>query len=115
MEQNSQVRYPFGPATVVQMAASGTINVDVQNYLTLLDGATVQATGARTVNLTIAPDTPVGARIVVAHKASATETLTPGEGMTGQAITGSASKTLVAEYIYTGEKFIQIAEAYQID
>ena len=49
------------------------------------------------------------------HKASASETLTPGEGMTGQTITGSSSKTLVAEYIYTGEKFIQIAEAYQID
>lgn len=115
MEQNSQVRYPFGPATVVQMAASGTINVDVQNDLTLLDGDTVKCTGARTINLNIASDTPVGARLVITHKTNATETLTPGTGMQGKAITGEANKTFVTEYVYNGTKFLQVSEALKID
>lgn len=115
MEQNPVVRFPFGPATVVQLGASGTETIDIQNALTILDGASTQATGARTINLVIPDDLPVGARLVVKHKTSATETLTPGEGMVGAVITGVASKTHVAEYMYDGNNFVQLAEALQID
>ena len=115
MEQNPVVKHPFGEATVVQLAATGTDNVDIQNDLTLLDGQTVQATGARTVNLNIAPNLKVGARLVIFHKTNATETLTPGTGMKGKAITGVAGKTFAAEYFYNGTEFIQLATAFQID
>lgn len=115
MEQNPVVKHPFGEATVVQLAASGSESIDIQNDLTLLDGATVQATGARTVNLNIAPDLKVGARLVILHKTAATETLTPGTGMKGKAITGVAGKTFATEYFYNGTDFIQLATALQID
>ena len=115
MEQNPVVKHPFGEATIVQLAATGTDDIDIQNDLTVLDGATVQATGARTVNLNIAPDLNVGARLVILHKTAATETLTPGTGMKGKAITGVAGKTFAAEYFYTGTEFVQLATAIQID
>lgn len=115
MEQNPVVKHPFGEATVVQLAATGTIEVDIQNDLTILDGATLQATGARTVNLNITPDLKPGARIVILHKTTATETLTPGTGMKGVAITGVAGKTFATEYFYTGAEFVQLATAIQID
>ena len=115
MEENPIVKFPFGEASVVSLPASGTAEVDIQNSLTILDGATTQATGARTVNLNIAPDVPIGARLVIKHKTAATETLTPGTGMAGKAVIGVASKTQVVEFFYDGKNFIQMAEAVQID
>lgn len=113
--QNPIAKWPFGAATVVGLSADGDQAVDICNNLTLVDGATVIATGARTLNLAISTDIEPGARLIVKTKTTATETLTPGEGMTGTVTSGVAGKTKVAEYVYDGVTFIQTANAVQID
>lgn len=116
MEQNPVVNYPFGPATVIQLGATGETKVEVQNALTILDGATVQATGARTVNVAaIANNVPDGARIVLLHKSAATETMTFGTNMAGKQITGVSGKTFATELVLVNGKFYQTAEAVQVD
>ena len=114
LSENPQVRHPFGEAAIAVLPASGSASVTIQNDLTIIDGETTQATAARTVNLEIAPDLKAGARIVVKHKASATAALTPGTGMTGAELTGTATKLYVAEYIYDGTKFVQLAPALEL-
>ena len=109
--QNPIVKWPFGKADVVSLTATGNQAVDIYNNLTIVDGAT----GARTLNLAISKDVEPGARLVVKTRTTATESLTPGEGMAGKATAGVAGKTKVAEYVYDGEKFIQTADAVQID
>lgn len=113
--QNPIAKWPFGAATLIEMSAAGDQAVDIYNNLTIVDGATVVATGARTLNLAISPDIEPGARLVVKTKTVATETLTPGAGITGTVTTGVAGKTKVAEYVYDGVTFIQAATAVQID
>lgn len=113
--QNPIAKWPFGAATLVEMSAMGDQAVDIYNNLTIVDGATVVATGARTLNLAISPDIEPGARLIVKTKTTATETLTPGEGISGTVTTGVAGKTKVAEYVYDGVTFIQAATAVQID
>ena len=118
--QNPIVKWPFGKADVVQLSATGDQKVDIYNNLTIIDGSTIVATGARTLNLSICEGsigqyTEPGAGLIEKTNTTATETLTPGEGMTGKAIDGVAGKTLVAEYVYDGLTFIQAADAVQID
>lgn len=112
--QNPEVSYPFGEAAIATLPASGAATVNISNELTIVDGESTQATAARTLNLTIEPGLPVGARMVVKHKASSTAALTPGTGMKGAALTGTATKLYVAEYIYDGTNFIQLAAASEI-
>lgn len=114
MTDNPKVRHPFGDADVAVLPASGAAEVQVGNDLTIIDGESTQATAARTLNLDIAPDLKAGARIVVKHKASATAALTPGTGMKGTALTGTATKLYVAEYIYDGTQFVQLAPALEL-
>lgn len=113
--QNPIVKWPFGKADIVPLTTTGNQAVDIYNNLTIVDGASVIATGARTLDLAIGKDVEPGARLVVKTKTTATESLTPGEGMAGKEIAGVAGKTKVVEYVYDGEKFIQTAEAVQID
>ena len=113
--QNPITKWPFGNASVAALTANGEQNIDIYNNVTVVDGASVIATGARTLNLAISPDVAVGAILIVKTKTTATETLTPGAGMTGAATAGVAGKTKVAEYVYDGSTFIQTAAAVQID
>jgi len=113
--QNPIVKWPFGDASVAVLTASGDQNVDVYNNLTVVDGASVIATAARTLNLAISPTVTVGARLIVKTKTTATESLACGTGVTGVATVGVAGKTKVAEYVYDGVNFIQTAAAVQID
>lgn len=113
--QNPIAKWPFGAATLIVMIAAGAMAVDIYNSLTIIDGVTTVATGARTLDLAISPDVEPGARLLVKTKTTAAETFTPGEGMAGTVTTGVAGKTKVAEYVYDGIKFIQTAAAVQID
>lgn len=83
--QNPIVKWPFGKADVVSLTATGNQAVDIYNNLTIVDGASVIATGARTLNLAISKDVEPGARLVVKTRTTSTESLTPGEGMAGKA------------------------------
>ena len=113
--QNPIVNWPFGKADIIPLSATGNQAVDIYNNLTIIARARVVATGARTLNLAIRKDVEPGARIILKTKTTATENLTPGEGMKGKDIAGVAGKTKVAEYVYDGTTFIQTAEAVQID
>ena len=73
------------------------------------------STGDRTLNLLIANDVEPGARLIVKNKTTGTESLIPGNGMSGTTISGVAGKTKVVEYVYDGKNFIQTAAAVQID
>ena len=113
--QNPIAKWPFGAASVVQLTATGDQAIDIINDLTIIDGASVQATAARTLNLAISPDVTPGARIILKTSTVATEQTTPGTGFKGVAVTGVAGKTFAVEYVYDGSVFIQTAAAVQID
>ena len=90
--QNPIVKWPFGKADVVSLTATGNQAVDIYNNLTIVDGASVIATGARTLNLAISKDVEPGARLVVKTRTTATESLTPGEGMAGRQLSELTAK-----------------------
>ena len=50
-------------------------------------------------------DIDVYKRQVVKTRTTATESLTPGEGMAGKATVGVNGKTKVAEYVYDGDVY----------
>ena len=111
----AKVRYPFGEADEVALSATGTQAVTVENDMTIIDGVSTQATGNRTLNLTIAEDLKAGARILVKSKTNGTETTIFGNGCTAPTITGVAGKTKTCELVYDGTKFLAAGTAVQID
>lgn len=111
----SKVRFPFDNADVIAIAATGTVAATIENDMTIIDGATTQATGNRTLNLTISHEVTIGATLAVKTKSAATQTLTFGTGITGPVHTGVAGKTFVALFVYDGTAFLQTAAALQLD
>lgn len=109
------VKYPFGPASVVQLTATGAQAIEIVNDLTIIDGVTVPATGNRTLNLTVAATVNAGARLFVKSKTAATETTIPGTKMQGATVVGVAGKTKTVEFIYDGTNFVMAGTAVQID
>lgn len=109
------VKWPFGPASEVALTATGAQALSIHNDLTIVDGAGVEATGNRTLNLTIDANLNAGARLVVKSKTAATQTTICGTGITGPTITGVAGKTKVFEAVYDGNAFVAIGTAVQID
>ena len=111
------VKHPFGPATVIALTATGTQAITINDNVTYVDGVTTQATGNRTINLTI-PTTnniTVGSRIFIASKTASTETTIAGTGMIMPTITGVAGKTKITELFYNGTNFVATSAGYQID
>lgn len=111
----STIKSPFGAADSQALSATGAQAITITNQLTYLDGVTTQATGNRTINLTIDSQVKLGARIILASKTAATETTIAGTGMTMPTTTGVAGKTKVLELYYNGTAFVALAVGYQID
>jgi hypothetical protein len=111
----STVKFPFGEITTTALSATGAQAVSVDNLMTIIDGVTTEATGNRTINLTIPDDIIAGARIFVKSKTNGTETTIFGTGCSAPTITGVAGKTKVVELIYDGTNFVAAAAALQID
>lgn len=111
----SKVKFPFGDITTTALSATGDQAVSVDNLMTIIDGVTTEATGNRTINLTIPTDIQAGARIFCKLKTNGTETTTFGTGCSAPVITGVAGKTKVVELIYDGTNFVAAAAALQID
>jgi hypothetical protein len=109
------VKWPFGDATVTPLTASGTQAVTIQNEMTIIDGVSVQATAARTINLTVEDSVGVGAIMLVKSKTAATEATNFGTGMQGKALVGVAGKTKTATFIYDGTNFVEAGADVQID
>lgn len=112
---DAAVAYPWGDCEVVAMTATGAQALTIKDRLTIIDGVTVEATGNRTINLTIDSEVLVGAQILVQSKSNGTETLTFGTGITGPVSTGVAGKTKDQLFVYNGTAFVAAGAEVQID
>jgi hypothetical protein len=109
----ANLQYPFGAADILTLSATGAQALTISDKLTIIDGVTTQATGNRTINLTISSELQAGAEIIVKSKTNATETTVFGTGCIAATITGVAGKTKTKSLVYDGTNFIGINE--QID
>lgn len=109
------IKHPFGNTDIIALNATGTQAVSISNTKTIIDGVTTQATGNRTINLTISSEVKAGAEIVIKSKTAATQTTVFGTGFIAPTITGVAGKTIVTSLIYDGTNFIAKNAQVQID
>jgi len=115
MPEVAVVKHGFGAAETVALTATGTQALTIVNDLTFVDGVTVEATGNRTINLTLGADLNAGARIIVSSKTNGTETTIFGTNITGVTVTGVTGKTKVTEFVYNGTAFVNSGTPVQID
>lgn len=109
------IKYPFGASTTEALSATGAQAITITNQMTIVDGVTTEATGNRTINLTIDSQVETGAILFVKSKTNGTETTIFGTGMSGATITGVAGKTKTTVFIYDGTNFVEAATPIQID
>jgi hypothetical protein len=109
------VKFPFGAAVAAQeLSATGAQALTISEQLTFIDGVTVQASGNRTLNLTI-DGAVAGAILHVSSKSAGTETLIFGTGIDAPTITGVAGKTFCQAFVYDGTVFLPLGLSVQID
>jgi hypothetical protein len=111
-----KVLWPSGPGTAsAALTATGAQAVTVTDMFFVINGVTTEATGNRTINLTIDSELKPGAQLLVKSKTNGTETTIFGTGMQGATITGVAGKTKVVSFIYDGTNFVEAGTPVQID
>jgi hypothetical protein len=111
----AKVKWPFGEATTLTLSATGNQALTIDNDFTIVDGVTTEATGNRTLNLTIDSEVGVGAMMLIKAKTNGTETTIFGTGMAGATLTGAAGKTKNIFCVYDGTSFKEAATPVQID
>jgi hypothetical protein len=109
------IKWPFGAASEAALTATGAQALTVVNQMTIVDGVTIEATGNRTINLTIDENVEAGAIMFVKSKTNGTETTIFGTGMQGATITGVDGKTKTVAFIYDGTNFVEAGTPVQID
>jgi hypothetical protein len=110
------IKYPFGPVDAsVVLSATGTQAISIVNQYTIIDGVTNQASGNRTLNLTIDASVTAGAKIFLKSATAGTQTTIAGTGFTFPTITGVAGKTFTQEYVYDGSTFYPTGTAVQVN
>jgi hypothetical protein len=109
------IKWPFGAAETIALTATGAQALSITNDMTIVDGVTTQATGNRTLNLTVSASVGAGARLFLKSKTAATESTIFGTKMIGVAIVGVAAKTKTVECVYDGTNFITAGTPVQID
>jgi hypothetical protein len=110
-----KVRYPFGAADALSLTATGAQALSIDNQMTVVDGVTTEASGNRTINLTVNSLVKAGARILFKLKTNGTETTAFGTTMSGATLTGAAGKTKNVEFVYDGTNFVEAGTPVQID
>ena len=111
----TQIKYPFGLADSKALSATGAQAITIDDNLTVIDGVTTEATGNRTINLTIDAELKAGARILLKSKTNSTETTIFGTGISSVTITGVAGKTKTQGFTYDGSNFLPEGTSVQID
>ena len=111
----ARVKWPFGDANTLTLSATGAQALTIDNDFTIVDGVTTQATGNRTLNLTIDSEVGAGAMLFIKAKTQGTETTIFGTGMSGATLTGAAGKTKTIFCVYDGTNFVEAATPVQID
>jgi hypothetical protein len=109
------IKFPYGPATTEVLTASGTQAIEAINTLTIVDGVTTEATGDRTIDLTLDSSLDTGSRITILSKTNGTESTIFGTNITGASIVGVAGKTKTVEAVFDGTIFKVVGTAGQID
>lgn len=110
------IKYPFGNAdTSLAMTATGAQALTITSNLTIIDGVTVEATGNRTLNLTISSEVDAGALLLVRNQTNGTETLTFGTGITAPVQTGVAGTIHNQLFMYNGTTFEATGADQQIN
>ena len=109
------VSWPVGEAKTIALSATGAQAITIDNMKTIIDGVTVEATGNRTINLTVDSGIKSGAQIQLRNKTNGTETTTFGTGITDGVNTGVAGKTFSGSYTYDGTTFTPDGELQQQD
>lgn len=111
----TQIKWPFGEGDSKELTATGAQAITIDDNLTVIDGATVEATGNRTLNLTIDAELKAGARLLLKSKTNGTETTIFGTGITSVTITGVAGKTKTQGFTFDGSVFLPEGVSVQID
>lgn len=110
------IRYPFGVVgTTATLTATGAQAVTVDSQFMVIDGETTEATGNRTVNLTIDSNVTIGAKILLKSKTNGTETTIFGTSITSVTITGVTGKIKTQSFTYDGTAFLPDGVSVQID
>ena len=104
-----------GTGEAIALTATGAQAVTVRSRFTEIDGVTNQASGNRTIDLTINASTPKGAQLLVKVKTAGTQTTTFGTGIDAPVITGEAGKTFTQLFVYNGTIFLPAGAAVKID
>jgi hypothetical protein len=110
-----KVRYPFGAADALSLTATGAQALSIDNQMTIVDGVTTEASGNRTINLTVNSLVKAGAIIFIKLKTNGTETTAFGTTMSGATLTGAAGKTKTVVFVYDGTNFVESGTPVQID
>ena len=103
----TQIKWPFGEGDSKELTATGAQAITIDDNLTVIDGVTVEATGNRTLNLTIDSELKAGARLFLKSKTNGTETTI--------SITGVAGKTKTQGFTFDGSVFLPDGLSVQID
>lgn len=111
----TEIKYPFGLANKETLSATGSQVIKINNNMTVINGVTTEATGNRTLNLTIDSDIGAGAKILLKSKTNGTETTIFGTGISAPTITGVAGKTKTQSFTYDGSNFLPDGTVVQID
>jgi len=109
------VRYPFGDASQLSLTASGSQELEIVNSVTVVDGASVEASASRTINLAIDESVKLGDRILFKLKTAGTQETDFGTGIQAASIVGVAGKTKTIEFVFDGNVFVPTGAPAQID
>lgn len=105
------VKHPFGPASVVTVTAGATVNLAVENSLTYVKQSAAMAANT-TFNVT-ATNAALenGSELLIELPSDGTgRSFTPGTGMTGLAIAGTANQTIVARFLMVNGSFVHVGQ-----
>lgn len=116
MSNSGKTIWPFGAGPeVIALTATDAQAITVNNQFTIVDGVTVQATGNRTINVTLGANLKSGALLLSTNKTVATQTTTYGTNITSAVTTGVAGKTINQLFIFNGTAFVAAGAQQQID
>lgn len=112
----AEILWPWGAAdTSLALSATGDQALTITDNCTIIDGVTTQATGNRTLNLTIGAGVRTGALIFLKSKTNGTQTNIFGTGFSVTTVTGEAGKTFCGGFMYDGTTFKPLGSMVKID
>lgn len=108
------IKAPFGAASSVTIAATGTTALTIENQETYVSTLPT-LTGNATLDLTIDSEVLAGAKLHLKIKTTGSETFTFGTSIDAPTVTGAAGKTWCQSFWYDGTTFLPCGAKIQID